>query len=59
LNLAAEFADEILLLKNGRIAAKGEPNEVLDAENLREVFAVEVLLDENPISKKRRITAIY
>lgn len=59
LNLASEFADEILLLKNGRIAAKGEPKEVLNAETLREVFAVEVLLDENPVSKKRRVTAIY
>jgi iron complex transport system ATP-binding protein len=59
LNLASEFADEILLLKNGSIAAKGTPNEVLNAETLREVFAVEVLLDENPVSKKRRVTAIY
>jgi iron complex transport system ATP-binding protein len=59
LNLASEFADEILLLKNGRIAAKGEPEKVLNGETLREVFAVEVLLDENPSSGKRRVTAIY
>ncbi|HEX8736164.1 MAG TPA: ABC transporter ATP-binding protein [Pyrinomonadaceae bacterium] len=59
LNLASEFADEILLLKNGKIAAQGTPDEVLNAETLREVFAVEVLLDENPVSKKRRVTAIY
>lgn len=59
LNLAAEFADRILLLKNGRIAANGTPEEVLNANTLREVFAVEVLLDENPLSGKRRVTAIY
>ena len=59
LNLAAEFADEILLLKNGAIAAHGAPETVLTAENLRAVFNVEVLLDENPASKKRRITTIY
>ena len=59
LNLASEFADEILLLKNGKITAKGEPQKVLTEENLREVFAVKVLLDENPISKKRRVTTIY
>ncbi|HLL99435.1 MAG TPA: ABC transporter ATP-binding protein [Pyrinomonadaceae bacterium] len=59
LNLAAEFADTILLLKNGSIAAQGAPEEVLNAETLREVFAVEVLLDENPLSGKRRVTAIY
>jgi iron complex transport system ATP-binding protein len=59
LNLASEFADRILLLKNGRIAANGAPEEVLNAETLREVFAVEALLDENPLSGKRRVTAIY
>ncbi|MDQ2746405.1 MAG: ABC transporter ATP-binding protein [Acidobacteriota bacterium] len=59
LNLAAEFADEIILLKNGAIQSKGESREVLTAENLREVFNVQVLLDENPASGKRRITTIY
>src|SRR3569623_2075130 len=32
LNLAATFADEVLMLKDGRIAAKGTPSEVLTAE---------------------------
>jgi len=59
INLASEFADEIILLKNGGIAAKGEPRTVLTEENLHEVFDVKVLLDENPISKKRRVTTIY
>ena len=59
LNLASEFADEILLLKNGRIIAKGKPDAVLNAENLLEVFDVNVLLDENPVSKKKRVTALY
>ena len=59
LNLAAEFADEILLLKNGKMIAHGAPEAVLTAENLRAIFNVKVLLDENPASKKRRITTIY
>ncbi|MDQ3712834.1 MAG: ABC transporter ATP-binding protein [Acidobacteriota bacterium] len=59
LNLASEFADEILLLKDGKILAKGEPREVLTSENLQVVFNVKVLLDENPVSKKRRVTTIY
>ncbi len=59
LNLASEFADEILLLKDGKILAKGEPREVLTGENLQAVFDVKVLLDENPVSKKRRVTTIY
>ena len=59
LNLAAEFADEIILLKNGAINAKGATETVLTAENLQQVFNVKVLLDENPSSGKRRITTIY
>jgi iron complex transport system ATP-binding protein len=59
LNLASEFADEIILLKNGRIAAKGAAGEVLTEDNLETVFGVKVLLDENPVSRKRRVTTIY
>jgi len=59
LNLASEFADEIILLKNGKIAAKGNPKTVLTEEHLQTVFGVKVLLDENPFSKKRRVTTIY
>ncbi len=59
INLASGFADEIILLKNGAIAAKGVPETVLTTENLQQVFNVKVLLDENPSSGKRRVTTIY
>ncbi len=59
LNLAAEFADEIILLKNGEILAKGKPETVLTEENIFEVFDVKVLLDQNPASGNVRITTIY
>jgi iron complex transport system ATP-binding protein len=59
LNLASEFADEIILLKEGKIAANGRPEEVLNAENLQEIFEVKVLLDQNPISRKVRVTTVY
>lgn len=59
LNLAAAFADEILLLKNGRIHAKGAPEEVFKTETLREVFNTEILVDAHPLSEKPRITISY
>ena len=59
LNLAAEFADEIVMLKDGRIAAKGEPAEVLTAENVADVFGVSVLLDRNPASGNVRVTNVF
>ena len=59
LNLASEFADEIVLLKNGAIQSKGTPEKVLTEDNLQKVFGVRVWLDENPHSGKRRVTTIY
>jgi len=59
LNLASEFADEIILLKNGTVAANGAPEQVLTEENLQEVFGVKVLLDTNPVSRRLRVTTIY
>ena len=59
LNLAAEFADEALLLDGGAIVAQGAPREVFTAENLRRVFGVRVLLDEHPASGKLRVTPVY
>src|SRR5205085_12029997 len=44
LNLAAAFADEVLMLSGGRIVAMGKPCEVLTAESVSKVFAVDVML---------------
>jgi iron complex transport system ATP-binding protein len=59
LNLAAEFADRILLLKNGEVAAAGPPGDVLTARNVESVFGVHVLLDQNPASGKTRVTHLF
>ena len=59
LNLAAEFADEILLLKNGKISAKGAPEKVLTEENIKGIFGVKVLLDQNPSSGNVRVTTVF
>ena len=59
LNLAAAFADEIIMLKDGRIAAKGTPEKVLTVKNVKNVFGVEVLLDQNPASGNVRVTSVF
>ena len=56
INLAAEFADRVLLLKDGHVMASGTPRAVLTPEALREVFAVRVLVDAHPITGAPRIT---
>jgi iron complex transport system ATP-binding protein len=59
LNLAAEFADRILVLMDGQVFVFGEPNVVLTAETITSVFGVSVLLDENPVSRNVRVTTVY
>jgi iron complex transport system ATP-binding protein len=59
LNLAAEFADRILVLKDGKVFAFGEPESVLTSENITSVFGVNVLLDENPVSRNIRVTTLF
>lgn len=41
LNLAARFADEIMLLKDGKVFAQGEPRALIGADNIREVYQVD------------------
>lgn len=41
LNLAARFADQILVLNGGRLVANGTPSEVLTTELIEQVFGVE------------------
>lgn len=41
LNLAVRFADHVALMSNGRLVAEGEPLDVLTADRIREVFAVD------------------
>ena len=59
LNLAAAFADEVLMLNGGRIAAKGAPSQVLTADNVRKVFGVDVMLDAHPVTGGVRVTSLF
>lgn len=56
LNLAAEFATDVLLLKAGEIAAHGPPADVMTETNLSEVFHAPLTVDANPASGAPRIT---
>jgi iron complex transport system ATP-binding protein len=58
-NLAAEFATRVMLLKDGRMLATGLPSEVLTAELLKQVFDLQVLVDAHPITGAPRITPVH
>lgn len=59
LNLAAEFADHLLLVKDGRVSASGSPGEVLTPELLEQVFGVRILVDAHPVTGAPRITPVH
>jgi iron complex transport system ATP-binding protein len=59
INLAAEFSNHVLLMKNGKSIAFGRPEEVLTADLLKEVFDIRVLIDAHPISGVPRITPVH
>ena len=46
LNLAARFADQIVLLNHGRLVAAGTPTDVLTAELIQETFGVKATFVE-------------
>jgi iron complex transport system ATP-binding protein len=58
LNLAARFADRVLLMRGGKAVRLGTPHEVLTPQLLHEVFDVEVLVDAHPITGAPRVTPI-
>ncbi|PYP87820.1 MAG: hypothetical protein DMF61_09250 [Blastocatellia bacterium AA13] len=56
LNLAAEFATRVLMLKSGRVHAFGEPSQVMTQRKLRELFEANLMVDVNPMSGAPRVT---
>jgi len=58
LNLAALYADRLLLLKEGRVVSQGTPAEVLVFETLERAYGCVLLVDENPLKKVPRVTVV-
>ena len=58
LNLAAMYADRLLLLVNGSIAACGTPEEVLNEETLVNAYGCDILVDRSPAGDWPRVNLI-
>ncbi len=56
LNLASQYCDRIVMIKEGAVRSVGTPSEVMSVEVLREVYGCEVLIDPHPESGLPRIT---
>ncbi len=49
-NLAASVADDILMLKDGRVVASGSPDKVLTSQCIEEVFGASVHILPHPVT---------
>ncbi|MBF6346798.1 ABC transporter ATP-binding protein [Nocardia cyriacigeorgica] len=58
LNLAIRYSDQLIVMREGRIIAKGAPADIIDAELLREVFGLEATVLEDPMSGRPMIVPI-
>lgn len=47
LNIASKYADNIILMNGGTIYAAGRPDEVLTADNIRDVYGVDSIVIED------------
>ncbi|MGD9249466.1 MAG: ABC transporter ATP-binding protein [Desulfobacteraceae bacterium] len=55
LNMAAMYADQLLLLSRGRIARNGSPEQVIDYDLLEQVYGCRLLVDRSPLGDYPRV----
>ncbi|MFB3844607.1 MAG: ABC transporter ATP-binding protein [Candidatus Cloacimonadaceae bacterium] len=55
INLAANAADRLILLKEGTVLANGTPEEVLTPALLKRLFGIDLILETNPLSHRPNI----
>ncbi len=57
-NLAAMYADHLLLLHKGQVMCQGLPDEVITYQNLEAAYGCTLLVDESPLGKSPRVTLV-
>lgn len=49
INLAAQFADKLIMMQDGKIVKTGNPDEILIPKNIRQVYNIDAIVQEHPI----------
>ncbi|MFM1784089.1 MAG: hypothetical protein RLZZ579_366, partial [Actinomycetota bacterium] len=58
LNLAARFADQVVVMRDGKILAQGNPKEVITPKNLASAFNILARVIEDPVGKTPLVVPI-
>ena len=59
MNLAAQYAERMVLLKDGRVYKDGKPEKVLTSDVIHDVYSAHVLVEKNPFTNKMYITPFH
>jgi iron complex transport system ATP-binding protein len=57
-NLAAMYADHLMLLHKGQVVCKGLPDEVITYQTLEAAYGCTLLVDESPLGNFPRVTLV-
>lgn len=55
INLAIEFSDELIFIKDGNIFNKGKPQDIINRELIKEVYGLDGMVINNEITNKPHI----
>lgn len=58
INLSARYADYIYAIKDGDLIAEGTPSEVINTELIKDIFSMDSIVMEDPISKTPLVVPI-
>ena len=56
LNVASQYCDRVLMLKEGKLCRIGSPGETIRSDVLRSVYGCEVVVDAHPQTGRPRVT---
>ena len=58
LNLAAEFCDRLIMLRDGEVFSSGSPDDVITAENVQQVYGTAVWVRRHPTSGRPYVLSL-
>ena len=58
LNLASQYCEQLILMKDGSIFSSGSPRDVLTYQNIEQVYDTVVIVKENPLNARPHVFLI-
>lgn len=58
LNIASEYCDELILMKNGEVFEVGDVESIITTNNIDKVYGLSTLIIKNPLSQKPHVIPI-